>query len=107
MGRKVTRVSCKREYLNSVKRLSFITYNVAVKHDEPPFHLKIVVEICSYRSVAAKNLILTEKGKFRIFCKLSQILFCIECYQTFTFSCMSFIISSKHSFVKCPFFINL
>ena len=30
-------------------------HNIAVQHDEPPFHLKIVGEMYNYRSVAAKT----------------------------------------------------
>ena len=46
MGRNITRASCNRG-----KRLGLINHNVTVKFDEPPFHLKLVEEMCNCNSV--------------------------------------------------------
>ena len=71
-----------------MKRLGLISRNVAVQLDEPPFYFKIVVKICNYRDVVAKKLILTVKLNFEFSARffLTNLVFCIECYQTFTLS---------------------
>ena len=39
-----------------MKSLDLTPHNVAGQLDEPPFHLKIVEEMCNYRIVAAKKI---------------------------------------------------
>ena len=56
MGQKVTGASCnRRNALFKLKSSALLLIIVAAQLDEPPFHLKIVEEMCNYRSVAAKN----------------------------------------------------
>ena len=54
VGGKVTGVSCNRGNIwIKLKGSAFLL--IAVQFDEPPFHLKIVEEMCNYRNVAQKN----------------------------------------------------